>query len=150
MPEDIFGSLPPETQMKIALICNSDACKDAKNQVITSRNDVMIACSDVKRFENDRTVYFAVAGGLGAAATTLWIAGANAPWPVNLIGFIVAAVLTILSLVFSGLAADATVKLGKAKEIFATAEQMFKDAVAAVMKNCDINCYSDLTVPTCP
>lgn len=153
MPEtglgDIFNKLPPERQNEIAAKCDSQACRAAKDSVITFRNDVVAACSEVKRLEGERNVYAAIASGLGAAATFLWIAAAAAPWPVNLILAIVAALMTIAAIIVRSLMIDRQVKLGVANSTLTTAQQMFKDAVAAVMRDCDTFCYPDLTVQPC-
>src|SRR5262245_41606514 len=127
-----FDSLPPEVRTNLALQCNSEACANARNKVVNARNDAVAACSDVKRLENDRAAYSAVLVGLGAAAVALWIAGSQAPWPVNLVLFIVAALVTIGALIMVGLVADVSIKLGRAKTVLATAIQSFKDAVTDV------------------
>jgi hypothetical protein len=64
--------------------------------------------------------------------------------------WIIAGAFAIGAAIATGFAADADSKLGAAKVVFAAAEQAFKDAVAAVMRDCDNNCYPDLTLPACP
>lgn len=154
MPDTFPGQIPfdklsTERQIEIAAKCDSQACRDAKNSVIITRNSVANACSEVKRLEGERNVYAAIASGLGAAATALWIAAAAAPWPVNLVLAIVAALATIAAFVVRSFMIDRQVKLGVANATLSTAQQMFNDAVAAVMRDCDNFCYPDLTVQTC-
>jgi len=154
MPETFPGQIPfdklsNERQIEIATKCDSQACRDAKDSVITSRNNAATACSEVKRLGGERNVYAAIASGLGAAATALWIAAAAAPWPVNLILAIVAAIATIAAIVVRSVMIDRQLKLDAANSTLKTAQQMFKDAVAAVMRDCDNFCYPNLTVQTC-
>lgn len=146
---EIFNRLPDQRQIEIATKCDSQACRDAKNTVVTSRNSAAIACSDVKRLEGERNVYAAIASGLGAGATALWIAAAAAPWPVNLVLAIVAAALTIAALIFRSLMIERQVKLDQAKAVLANAQRMFTDAVAAVMRDCDSFCYPDMIIEAC-
>lgn len=153
MPEtgfgEIFNRLPDDRQIEIAAKCDSQACRNARDSVITSRNSAAIACSEVKRLEGERNVYAAIASGLGAAATALWIAAAAAPWPVNLVLAIIASALTIAAIVFRSLMIERQVKLDQAKTVLANAQRMFTDAVAAVMRDCDSFCYPDMTIETC-
>jgi hypothetical protein len=145
-----FGSLPPEVQTNLALQCNSKECIDARNKVINARNDAVAACSDVKRLENDRTAYVAILGVLVAALIALVVAAFQAPWPINLVIWIVATLATIAVGIMVALVADVTNKLNRAKTTLAAAIQAFKDAVTEVESNCNSFCPPiDLTVPTC-
>jgi hypothetical protein len=118
--------------------------------VINARNDATAACSDVKRLENDRTIYTAIMGGLVAALIALVVAAINAPWPLNLVLWIIATLVSIALVIIIALLADNFNKLNRAKTALATAIQSFKDAVAEVEKNCNSFCPPiDLTVPTC-
>lgn len=145
-----FDSLPSEVQSNLALQCNSQACIDARNKVINSRNDATAACSDVKRLENDRTAYVAILGVLVAALIALVVGAIQAPWPLNLVLWIIATLATIAVGIMIGLLADNFNKLNRAKTVLATAIQSFKDAVAEYETNCNSFCPPiDLTVPTC-
>src|SRR4051812_34394481 len=137
----IFGQLPGETQMQIAATCNSQGCKDAKIALITARNNVLTACTDVDRFSADRTFFAAIAGALWLAAATAAGAGAAAPWPVNLVLLIIAAALAVVAIVMTAFAVDATNKVAAAKAVLAAQQQKFKDAATAVTQKCDPFCF---------
>lgn len=145
-----FDSLSPEQRAALAQQCNSKACTDARNKAITARNDATSACSDVKRLENDRTSYLAVMAGLLAALIALIVAAIAAPWPLNLVLWILATLASIALAVMIALVADNTSKLNAAKTVLSNAVQSFKDAVAEIQTNCNAFCPPiDLTVPTC-
>lgn len=145
-----FNSLPPGQQAELAQQCNSPACNAARNKVITSRNDATAACSDVKRLENDRTAYMAIMGVLVAALIALIVAAIQAPWPLNLVLWIIATLATIALVIMIVLVGDVTAKLNAAKTVLATAMQSFEDAVKEVQENCNSFCPPiDLTLPTC-
>jgi Flp pilus assembly protein TadB len=145
-----FDSLPPEVQRNLALQCNSQACIDARNKVVNARNDAVAACSDVKRLENDRTVYVAIQGVLLAALIALVVAAIAAIWPINLVVWIIATLVSISLVIMIALLADVTSKLNAAKARLATAIQSFKDAVLEFQASCNSFCPPiDLTVPTC-
>ena len=147
---DTFNSLPPEVRSVLAQQCNSKACIDARNKVISSRNDATAACSDVKRLESDRTAYVAIVGVLVAALVALIVAAIAAPWPLNLVLWIIATLATIGLVIMIVLVADVSGKLNAAKTVLATAMQSFKDAVAEVQANCNGFCPPiDVTLPTC-
>ena len=148
--EHYFSDVPQEERIKIALKCISDACKAAKNSLIVARNNVLIACSAAAVLSNNRNYHAALAGGLWAAVAAVVVAAAVTPWPFNLVLWIIAGVLAIAAAVASGYMVDADNKLAVANATLATAQQIFQDAVAAVTRDCDIICYGDLTVPTCP
>jgi hypothetical protein len=145
-----FDSLPRDVQRNLALQCNSKECIDARNKVVNARNDAVAACSDVKRLENDRTVYVAIQGVLVAALIALVVAAVAAPWPINLVLWIIATLASIALVIMIALLADVTTKLNGAKAVLATAIQSFKDAVVEVETSCNSFCPPiDLTVPTC-
>jgi hypothetical protein len=145
-----FDKLPPEDQTNLARQCASQACIDARNKAVNARNEATAACSDVKRLENDRTAYTAVLGVLVAALIALIVAAISAPWPINLVLWIIATLVSIAMVVMIALLADNLSRLNGAKNMLATAIQSFKDAVMDVEANCNIFCPPiDLTVPTC-
>jgi hypothetical protein len=145
-----FNSLPPDVQKNLATQCNSKACIDARNKAINARNDATAACSDVKRLESDRAAYTGIMAALVAALIALIVAAIAAPWPLNLILWIIATLATIAVVVMAVLLGDNFSKLSKAKADLATATQSFKDAVMDIETNCNSFCPPiDLTVPTC-
>src|SRR5215207_9314909 len=94
-----FDHLPGETQTEIAAKCNSQACTDAKNAVINTRNDVASACSDIHSFESDRTFWAVLAGvfyGFAGAAVAGALTVGAAVW--------VSVVLWVVAAVFLGIA----------------------------------------------
>jgi hypothetical protein len=145
-----FNSLPPEVQNNLAMQCNSKACIDARNKAINARNDATASCSDVKRLESDRAAYTGIMAAILAALIALIVAAIAAPWPLNLVLWIIATLVTIALVVMVVLLADNFSKLSTAKAALATAIQAFKDAVAEIETNCNSFCPPiDLTVPTC-
>ena len=150
MSEHYFSDLNPEERRGIALKCISQACINAKNSVIASRNDVIAACSAVTQFNNNRTFFSTLAGGFWAAFAAAAVAAAVTPWPFNLVLWIIAGLLAIGAAIATGYAVDAENKYAGAQAAFSAAEQILKDAVAAVMRDCDSACYQDLSLPTCP
>jgi len=115
-----------------------------------SRNSVTIACSKVTQLNSDRTFFSALAASLWAAAAAAAVGAAVTPWPVNLVLWIIAGAFAVSAAIATGFAIDKENKLTAANAVFATAEQAFLDAAAAVVRDCDYACYPDLAIPTCP
>jgi hypothetical protein len=85
-----------------------------------------------------------------AALIALVVAAVAAPWPINLVLWIIATLASIALVIMIALLADVTTKLNGAKAVLATAIQSFKDAVVEVETSCNSFCPPiDLTVPTC-
>src|SRR5262245_24140052 len=138
-----IDQLPTDIRNKVVNQCESKACQDAKNELVRIRNDISATCFQANTVKSQRDVYAAIAGALLTAAAGAWVAGATTPWPINLIFFIIASVLTTLAIIFGILAANRQNLWAGLMAAISKKQGDFQSAVDKMIMECPEQCRDD-------
>jgi ABC-type multidrug transport system fused ATPase/permease subunit len=137
------------------LECNSEECLTARANLATARNEIIRLCEIIASLRAklaSATAMAAIYGAMAAAMMALALALAAIP----VVGWLVAAAVAVIGVVFLGLQAiylvsiaSLTRQINDTESELEAARKSFQLAVSEVMKNCPSECWGDLVMPTC-